>query len=333
MNVRTYTAGEDLRGFCDAPGFPPLDLATVRAVGADLHLVAYDRRGMPGARASLWWTHAPPLEGAVVGCIGHFAAQDAGAAAALLEVACARLVAVGCSLAVGPLDGSTFRAYRFVTQAEFDGTTHPPFFLEPDNPPAWPQAFIAAGFTTLAEYESAITALNGPDPRLAEYQGRAAAQGVTVRSLDAADFDGELARVYAVVMAAFRPNLLFAPISLTEFRAQVTALRPFIHPSLMMLAELHGETVGFLLALPDVHQARRGEPIDTVILKTLAVAPQAASLGVGSLLTAVVHTHAYALGYRTAIHALMHVDNRSRRISAHYARPLRRYTLFARPLV
>lgn len=330
MSVRAYAAGDDLRDFCATPGLPALDPAGVRAVRADLHLVAFDQSGMPAARASLWWTRAPSLEGAVVGCIGHYAAQ--AAAAELLEVACARLAAAGCNLAVGPLDGSTFRAYRFVTQFEFDGATHPPFFLEPDNPPTWPQAFIDAGFTTLAEYESAITTLNGPDPRLEEYQRRATAHGVTTRSLEPADFDGELARVYAVVMAAFRASLLFAPIGRAEFSAQVAALRPFIHPSLMMLAEQHGETVGFLLALPDINQARRGATIDTVILKTLAVAPHAARLGVGSLLTAVVHNHAYALGYRTAIHALMHVDNRSRRISAHYARPLRRYTLFARPL-
>jgi hypothetical protein len=62
------------------------------------------------------------------------------------------------------------------------------------------------------------------------------------------------------------------------------------------------------------------------------VLPEMSGAKVGSLLAAAVHTNAYALGYRTAIHALMHVDNRSRRISAHYARPFRRYTLFARSL-
>jgi hypothetical protein len=38
------------------------------------------------------------------------------------------------------------------------------------------------------------------------------------------------------------------------------------------------------------------------------------------------------LGYRYAIHALMVEDNRSRKISAHYAQVMRRYTLFAKPL-
>jgi hypothetical protein len=90
--------------------------------------------------------------------------------------------------------------------------------------------------------------------------------------------------------------------------------------------------VGLLFALPDFAQAQRGEAINTVILKTLAVLPSLAGLGLGSLLTAKVHTQAYQVGYRWAIHALMHVANRSRRISAHTAQPFRGYTLFARPL-
>jgi hypothetical protein len=45
-----------------------------------------------------------------------------------------------------------------------------------------------------------------------------------------------------------------------------------------------------------------------------------------------VHTNAYQAGYRWAIHALMHVANRSRRISAHTAQPFRAYSLFGRQL-
>jgi hypothetical protein len=44
------------------------------------------------------------------------------------------------------------------------------------------------------------------------------------------------------------------------------------------------------------------------------------------------HEAAHRLGYRRAIHALMHAANPSRRISGHTARTIRRYTLFARPL-
>lgn len=323
---------DDLSGFCATGGLPALDATTVRAAGADLHLIATGPAGQPAARASLWWTHAPPLAGETTGCIGHYAASEPEAAATLLAAACARLGAAGCTVAVGPLDGSTFRAYRFVTDFDLGGHARSPFFLEPTNPPDWPDQFIAASFAPLAHYESAVMRLDGPDSRLTEMQAHGASLGIRLRPVDLSVFEEEAARIYPVVMAAFRPNLLFAPISQAEFIGQVAALRPLLHPSLVVLAERAGDVVGFLLALPDAEQARRGETVDTVILKTLAVLPEMSGARVGSLLTAAVHTNAHALGYGTAIHALMHVDNRSRRISAHYARPFRRYTLFVRRL-
>jgi GNAT superfamily N-acetyltransferase len=148
----------------------------------------------------------------------------------------------------------------------------------------------------------------------------------------AAAFDRELSHIYPLVMTAFARNPLFTAISYPEFAAQYTPVRPLLSPDLVVLAEREGELVGLLFALPDFAQAQRGERIDTVILKTLAVLPGLAGIGLGSLLTARVHSQAYHLGYRWAIHALMHVANRSRRISAHTALPFRGYTLFARPL-
>ena len=45
---------------------------------------------------------------------------------------------------MGPLDGSTFRSYRLVTQPSFsDAAAHPPFLMEPDNPDEWPDDFEA----------------------------------------------------------------------------------------------------------------------------------------------------------------------------------------------
>jgi hypothetical protein len=38
------------------------------------------------------------------------------------------------------------------------------------------------------------------------------------------------------------------------------------------------------------------------------------------------------LGFRRAIHALMHEENVSRTISGRYGRTIRRYALYARPL-
>ena len=65
-------------------------------------------------------------------------------------------------------------------------------------------------------------------------------------------------------------------------------------------------------------------------IKTLAVTPDMGGLGLGSLLTAEVQQAALELGYTQAIHALMISDNRSRRISEHYSRVMRKYALYGR---
>jgi GNAT superfamily N-acetyltransferase len=339
LPVVAVTTSAQVQKFCSlAPSLVPDQLDQGKA---NQHLVAY-KAGRAVARCSLWWSAVPFLQDERIGCIGHYAATDRAGAAELLAAATAALAATGCTLAVGPLDGSTFRAYRFVTQRSFQGEPRPPFLLEPDNPDAWPADFGAAGFTPWSEYVSALAPLSGPDPQLESLTATLAAQGIHLRGLDPAifdtaapdskAFDKELARIYPLVMTAFATNPLFTPTPYTEFAAQYAPVRSFLSPELVVLAEREGELVGFLFALPDFSQARRDEAIDTVILKTLAVLPSLAGKGLGSLLTAAVHTHAYHLGYRWAIHALMHVENRSRRISAHTAQPFRGYTLFARPL-
>lgn len=329
--VHRVTTAAEMAAFCALPG-APLDPDSPAMRQADTHWLALDDAGEPVARASLWWTHAPPHPDQRIGCIGHYAAHERAAAAALLESACRDLSAAGCTLAVGPLDGNTFRAYRFVTRRSFDGPPHPPFFLEPDNPDAWPADFVSAGFSPLAEYYSARTALDAPDPRLTQFAPRLAEQGVAVRALDPAAFTPELDRLYEVVMAGFGRALLFSPIQREEFMAQYAPLQKLLVPELVLLAEREGRLVGFMLALPDLAQAQRGEAVDTVILKTVAVLPELGGAGVGSALVALVQERARQMGFRYAIHALMHGDNVSRKISAHYAQPMRQYTLFAKGL-
>jgi predicted N-acetyltransferase YhbS len=151
--------------------------------------------------------------------------------------------------------------------------------------------------------------------------------------MEPAAFDTELAQLYDVVMASFGRALLFAPISREEFMAQYAPLRQVLIPQLVLLAEQAGRLVGFLLALPDLAQTQRGEAVDTVILKTVAVLPEVSGAGLGSALVALAQERASAMGFRRAIHALMHNDNLSRKISAHYAQPIRQYTLFAKQLV
>lgn len=327
--VRDVGRDDGLHRFAAAPGLPALDVEAVARSGADASWLLAQGDTV-AARCSLWWHATPGYENHRVGLIGHYGALHDEAAAELLQLASAELAAQGCTLAIGPMDGSTSQRYRFVTERG----TEPPFLLEPENPDAYPQQFVAGGFAPLAHYYSSLQdRLDVGDPRVDDIAARFTAEGVTIRSLDARRFDEELRRIYTVVASSFRENFLATPISEDAFVAQYRALQPFVRPELVLLAEQSGTLAGFFFLLPDWLQARHGGPVDTVIVKTLAVLPAFAGRGLGSLLSARAQEVARTLGFTRAIHALMHERNTSRRISERFeGRIIRRYTLFAKPL-
>lgn len=291
-------------------------------------LLAWDG-GRVAARCGLWWRNVAEHPPHTLGVIGHYFAESSAAGTAILNAACERLAAEGCTLAVGPMDGSTWRRYRFITERG----TEPPFFLEPDNPDDYPAHWTAAGVAPLALYHSAITDdLAARDPRAAGAESRLADRGITVRPLALTDFDAELARIYPLALTCFADNFLASPITAEEFAAQYAPVRAVLRPELVLLAERGEELVGFLFAVPNLLQAKRGERIDTAVAKTIAVHPEHAGVGLGAYLTDRLHAAAHALGFRRMIHALYHADNRSGRISRHTASVIRTYTLFARGL-
>jgi GNAT superfamily N-acetyltransferase len=348
-------------------GVPRVDPQELARHAPDLHLMAFDARNVLRARCSCWWQHVPQIEGHKVGTIGHYAAADGAAGTPgagraegvdgadgeagvwLIEEACREVRDAGCTLAIAPMDGNTWRRYRFIIERGDE----PPFFLEPDQPDAWPDHFRAAGFSELATYTSALNSdLAQDDPRLNTAASRLAARGVTIRPFDPARAEADLRRIFTLSRSSFSGNYLYTPIDEAEFLDQYRRVLPVVRPELVLLAERQPpsrvpapasavqaaepesepELVGFLFALPDMLQMRRTGAIDTIIIKTVAVAPGAAYAGLGSLLVGLAQREAHARGYRRAIHALMHEHNVSRNVSRRYARTMRRYALFAREL-
>ena len=326
--IECVSSLNDAERYPCAAGLTALASAEFERHGAEAHLRLL-REDIVVARCSLWWTNAPPLPDHAVGLVGHYGAVDLDAATALLDRASKELAAHGCTIAIGPMDGSAWRRYRVLT----DRGTEPPFFLEPDNPPVWSAQFEAAGFTVFARYFSALcTYLNYADPRLDRVTPRLERAGVRIRPIDPARFEDELSAIHALSLVSFRDNLLYSPISRPEFIEQYRPILPLVRPELVLLAEQGDRLAGFLFAIPDLLQAKRGLPVDTIILKSAAVLPGREYAGLGNLLVARCQAAAYALGYRRAIHALMHESNESLSLSAHYAEPFRGYALYSRRL-
>lgn len=296
------------------------DLTPLRE-GADAAWQAV-QDGTPLASCSLWWSNPPQLPGERPGLIGHFEAADPNAASLLLHHACRELQARGCTLAIGPINGSTWRRYRLIVERG----SEPPFFLEPDNPDSWPSFFTDAGFHVLASYSSAKSGeLELDDPRADRVWARLQRQGFSIRPLDLNNFDQELGLLYQISVAAFAQNFLYQPITSAEFAALYQPVKPLVHPGLVLIAHKDHDPAAYVFALPDRQPG-------TFIIKTMAAHPNYAGRGLGTVLLIEVNRAAAQLGFQRSIHALMHDANQSTRISARQARVFRRYALFARSL-
>jgi len=319
----------DLKCFIPTAGIPPLAPDDFVRHRPDVHWILADADDCLAARCSLWWTSTPTFRGDRLGFIGHYAARDAAAARSLLAQALAALSAAGCALAVAPIDGSTWRRYRFIT----DRGSEPLFLLEPDNQDEWPAHFIDQRFTPWACYRSAVTTkLTRNDARLDGIAARMTKAGVIIRPLDLSRVDEELCRIYAVTVASFRRSFLFEPLEEAAFLDEYRPILRYVEPAVVLLAEQRGCPVGFVFAVPDWLQRQRSGRIDTIIVKTVAVVPGRSYAGLGQILASRCEHAAAGLGYVRAVHALMHDAGPSRNISERYARTIRRYTLFARAL-
>ncbi len=307
----------------------------------------------------LWWSHTPPAssfqhasisdnqkhkdmialcpakakEGAVaesvyqqmstLALIGHFAAADRESALELLDFASKEPKKRGATMVAGPMDGSTWGRYRFITWRGDE----PIFFLEPDNDANYPLYFAEAGFKTICNYYSSISEhLDIFDDRSKQIERRLRTAGVSVRSLRADDYEGELRRLYSVCLQSFRHNPFYTPIAEQAFLRQYMPLKDLIDSRLVLIAERQGKAIGFNFTLPD-----NSYP-GSIIVKTLARLPERTYAGAGNLLLALSQQRALELGYKRVIHALFHEANKSANLSLRHARVMRRYSLFARGL-
>jgi GNAT superfamily N-acetyltransferase len=320
---------EKLNGLGGSGLFWPYAPDILQRDAPDAHWAWLDADGRLAGRCSLWWKDTPKHGDHRLGLIGHYTASSGGLAGAMLQHACRELTKHGCTLAVGPMDRNTWHTYRFVTESG----TRAPFFLEPQHPREWPRHWEEAGFAALAAYQSRLAPdLDQRDRHAEMASARLRHTGVQVRSLRMDQFELELERIYPLVLSGFQKSLLYVPVSLPAFLEQYRPLRSYLRPDLIRLAEIDGELIGLIFAVPDWLQARRGETVDTAIIKTLVAKSGRAYAGLGSYLTADLHAKARELGHRCVIHALMHEPGQSQNISARYGSVMRRYTLFAKLL-
>lgn len=299
------------------------------AGNGDVHM-AVEENGEITAICSLWWSEVPFLENEKAGVIGHFEAKNKSSAEILLNNGCRVLSENACTIAVGPMDGNTWRKYRLITW----GTEQKPFFLEPQNSEEYPKYFQDCGFDRFESYFSCIDRnISLTDERLFLVRKRLYESGIKIRRIKPDEFRDELKKIYNISINSFVKNRMYADIDFSSFEKMYEGMNGKLVEELVLIAERGEESVGFVFAYPDFNQALRGEKVDTVIVKTVAVISERKNGGLGNLLVAMVRENAAKAGFTKAIYALMHKSNDSINIAKkNNGEIFREYTLFSRKL-
>ena len=259
--------------------------------------------------------------------IGYFEATDVPTGAAVVRAAAERLRGLGAERVLGPMNGSTWARYRLALPPESGEAARPPFLSEPTNPEWYPACFDEAGFAPVSRYLSRLAPLDSLSDAAARAEPRVAGAGIRIVPLEAANFAAALDELYDLSVEAFASNPYYSPLPREAFRQMYEPMRPLVDYGLVLLARGDDDrAVGFMFGFPDLLDPA-GRPT-RFIIKTLAVANQARGLGLGTLLMHEGHRRAEAIGMIGAIHALMHEDNPSHRISRHGGDVYRRYALY-----
>lgn len=253
--------------------------------------------------------------------LGNFECiNDAEVAKALLDAACGIASEQDAAVVLGPMEGSTWNNYRFKTSS----AGVPAFITEMQHPAYYPELWQLAGFRSVASYVSNRATVMPVHEDSVFFTD----QGLTVRRLDPERLEAELDHVYPLCHAAFAQSPYFSPIPREAFVAKLMQLKPLLGKSFTRIVDdAQGTPQAFILCLPDM-LASTGRRL---IVKTAAKSPDCHITGLITMLNQSIMNEAYDEGFREAIHAFIHVNNRSLRRSHQFAgRTIRKYSLFAK---
>jgi GNAT superfamily N-acetyltransferase len=196
------------------------------------------------------------LHQTAVGCFGLFDCIDEReVAAALFEAAAQWLRERGRTEIMGPIDYST----NYVCGLLIDGFQHPPMLLTAHNPPYYRELIEEWGFEKVKDwYAWWFDDFPEPAQRLRKIAGaRAGKRRVTIRPINLRDMPGETERIRSVYNRAWQKNWGFVPLSEAEAEYLTKELKPLLIPEAVLIAEVGGDPVGFVIGVPDINAAIR----------------------------------------------------------------------------
>ena len=240
----------------------------------------------------------------------------------------------GIEIIIGPLNGTTWNTYRYVTEKG----SRRQFLLEPWNEDYSVSLFEKLGFKPLAGYISTVMEgmdsdgrrnLNKKIEKLKKFDYY---KDIKVESAENKDLLTVLNKVYDLTVEAFKNNFLYSELEREIFLKMYMSYEDKIIKKFFKMLYLGDELIGYVFGISDYAELGYKGKIDTIILKTIAVSPIYNGKGMGYILINSLVEEAEKEEYENVIYALMHESNVSKNIGLLLGNVLRRYTLFIKEL-
>ena len=256
---------------------------------------------------------------------GFFEADDADAAAALLNAVEVWAAARGRAHVRGPISPSMNDMCGLL----IDGFDTDPMLLMPHNPPEYASFIERAGYRKVKDLFAWLYDIDRGVPALMTKiaERRRQTLQVTVRPINMKEFTSEIDRLRELYTSAWERNWGFVAPTREEFGHMAKEMKPIFEPRCAVVAEAQGRLVACAVALPDINQALRGTNgtlfplglikllarrryIDQVRLLLLGIDPEYRSTGLYPVLIAELHRQSLGGPYKRAEFSWVLEDNR-----------------------
>lgn len=197
--------------------------------------------------------------------------DDPAVSRLLLDTVRAWARGLGATRLLGPVNPSINEECGLLVE----GFGRPPAVMMTYNPAYYPGLLAEAGLRRSRDLVAYRVDLEGSRlERLDRVGARALARAgdLTIRPIDKRAMDRDRVKLQTVFNAAWEDNWGHVPMTDAEIEFMARRLMPLLDPEVVQLAETGGETVAFILAVPDANEvlARlRGRLLSPRVLRAL----------------------------------------------------------------
>jgi hypothetical protein len=190
--------------------------------------------------------------GAGLGQWGMFEGEDEAVFEALIATAEQWLRGKGMTRSMGPFSLGIWDEPGLL----IEGHDHPPMVMMGHNSARYEAWVEAAGYAKAKDLYTYDLDVTKPFPPLVQ---RIVAAGeknarIRIRPIDKRRFDAEAALILSILNEAWSDNWGFLPLTDSEIAFAGKKLKPIVLEDMILVAEVEGESVAFMMALPDINQ-------------------------------------------------------------------------------